>query len=379
MKVRYTSFGVLTLFLVLVMNSALWGVDVRDIESVRSKGVLDSGDLQIIDDFVAQAVQELVETKDFTSIAETRTAILARKSSNQESAQAQYAGQFSESANKYIAEALKKAGRFSPQQGKVKVILNLLILVHDLQQPMLAELAVEMLDDENTVVRYWAVRCVTSADMIQQLNLEEVSDLKLAVGIAEKLQAVVEQDCPDIIALTAEFAAGLKIQQGQDLLLKIADVRINKYADWTVDYAFLDSVVLKLLCDKMASTPASKSVIAQRFARLCSYAMQRYIKDISGPNFLSAVQRHQLSSLLVETERTCIGPLLAMPQLVIKRAVEQNDVTALLLEHGRLFGDETRAGRLALKLGFDYGTGADGTKRTAPPVLPQPPSSKVGT
>ena len=374
MKVKYILFGVLAAFWVLAMNLSLQA----DIESVRSKEVLDSQDLQIIDDFVAQAVQDLVDTEDFTSIAKTRSVILAHKNPGK-GPQAQYAGQFSESANRYISAALKKTSALEDKERRVKVILNLLILVDNLQDPRLAELALKMLNDENTVIRYWAVHCVTNPDMIRQLDLGEVADLELAVRIAEKLDGLLEQACSEITALAAGFAAEVRIQQGQDLLMKIADMRISKYADWTVDYEFLDTVILKLLYDKMSSAATGKSAIGLRFAQLYSYVMQRYIKDTNGGNFLSAAQRHRSASVLVEIERACIGPLLGMPQLVIKRAVEQMDATALLLEHSRLFGDETRAGQLAQKLEFDYGTGPDGNKRTAPLALPEPPSSKVGS
>ena len=374
MKVKYILFGVLAAFWVLAMNLSLQA----DIESVRSKEVLDSQDLQIIDDFVAQAVQDLVDTEDFTSIAKTRSVILAHKNPGK-GPQAQYAGQFSESANRYISAALKKTSALEDKERRVKVILNLLILVDNLQDPRLAELALKMLNDENTVIRYWAVHCVTNPDMIRQLDLGEVADLELAVRIAEKLDGLLEQACSEITALAAGFAAEVRIQQGQDLLLKIVDMRISKYADWSVDYEFLDTVILKLLYDKISSAAVGKSAIGRRFAQLYSYVMQRYIKDTNGGNFLSAAQRHRSASVLVEIERACIGPLLGMPQLVIKRAVEQMDATALLLEHSRLFGDETRAGQLAQKLEFDYGTGPDGNKRTAPLALPEPPSSKVGS
>ena len=374
MKVKYILFGVLAAFWVLAMNLSLQA----DIESVRSKEVLDSQDLQIIDDFVAQAVQDLVDTEDFTSIAKTRSVILAHKNPGK-GPQAQYAGQFSESANRYISAALKKTSALEDKERRVKVILNLLILVDNLQDPRLAELALKMLNDENTVIRYWAVHCVTNPDMIRRLDLGEVADLELAVRIAEKLDGLLEQACSEITALAAGFAAEVRIQQGQDLLLKIVDMRISKYADWSVDYEFLDTVILKLLYDKISSAAVGKSAIGRRFAQLYSYVMQRYIKDTNGGNFLSAAQRRRSASVLVEIERACIGPLLGMPQLVIKRAVEQMDATALLLEHSRLFGDETRAGQLAQKLEFDYGTGPDGNKRTAPLALPEPPSSKVGS
>ena len=375
MRVKYTLFGVLVVFLVLAMNLGLQA----DIEDVRGKEVLDSQDLQVIDDFVARAIQDLVDTRDFTSIAKTRSVILAHKNSSKESAQAQYTGQFSESADRYISAALKQTSELKDKERRVKVILNLLILVDNLQDPRLADLALGMLNDENTVIRYWAVHCVTNPDMIRQLDLGEVADLELAVRIAEKLDGLLEQACSEITALAAGFAAEVRIQQGQDLLLKIADMRISQYADWTVDYEFLETVILKLLYDKISSAATGKSDMGRRFAQLYSYVMQRYIKDTNGGNFLSAARRHQSASVLVEIERACIGPLLGMPQLVIKRAVEQNDATALLLEHSRLFGDETRAGQLAQKLEFDYGTKPDGTKHTAPPALPERPSSKVGS
>ena len=98
MKDKWLSFAVLAAFLVLVINSGSEAVSTREIDVCCHKEVLDDGDLQIIDDFVADAVDELVKTKDFTSIARIRTVIIARSSSSTDSAKAQYAAQFSESA-----------------------------------------------------------------------------------------------------------------------------------------------------------------------------------------------------------------------------------------------------------------------------------------
>ena len=371
MKGKWATSAVLALFLVLVMNSGLQAVNTREIDRVRNKGVLDSTDLQIIDNFVAEAVGELVKTKDFTSIARVRTVILARKNSNRDN-QAQYAEQFSESAYKYISLGFEQASRLTPQERKFKTILNLLILVDGLEDVRLVDLAVGLLKDENTVIRYWAVHSVTNPDITEQLNSAEAANLKLARSVVEQLKGLVEQSCPEITALMAQFAAEVNIPQGEDLLLQIADMRISKYADWTVHYELLDATVLKLLCDKMSSASRGSSAIARRFGQLYSYAMQKYIMDIKGGNFLSAAQRHQLASVLVETERACISKLVG-PQSVIRKAVGGGDYIALLQEHSRLLGDETRAGRLALKLNFNYGKTPDGRKRTAPLVLPEPP------
>ena len=374
-KDKWTIFAVLA-FLVLVMHSVSGAVSTSEIDSVRNKGVLEDEDFQIIDKFVAEAVRELVKTKDFTSIARIRTVILARKSSNRDSAAAQYAEQFSKSAYKYISSGLKQASGLTPEERKFKVVLNLLILVDGLSDLRLADLAMEKLNDDNTVIRYWAVHSVTNPGITKQLNSAKAANSNLARSIVGRLKGLVEGASPETIALMAQFAADVDIPQGEDLLLQIADIRISKYANWTVDYELLDATVLGLLCNKISAGGLNKPAIARRFGQLYSYAIQRYVK-VKGRDFLAATQIGQLASVLVETEDKCIRELLEKRQVVIKRAVERDDVTALLLEHNRLLGDETRAGELALKLNFDYGPSPDGNKRTAPLTLPEPPKELI--
>jgi len=371
--------------LVLAVDLVSGAVSTSEIDSVRNKGVLEDEDFQIIDKFVAEAVRELVKTKDFTSIARIRTVILARKSSSRDSAATQYAEQFSKSAYKYISSGLKQASGLTPEERKFKVVLNLLILVDGLSDLRLADLAMEKLSNHNTVIRYWAVHSVTNPGITKQLNSAKAANSNLARNIVGRLKGLVEGASPETIALMAQFAADVDIPQGEDLLLQIADMRISKYANWTVDYELLDATVLRLLCNKISAaglnkplpaTSRGKPAIARRFGQLYSYAIQRYVK-VKGRDFLAATQIGQLASVLVETEDKCIRELLEKRQVVIKRAVERDDVTALLLEHNRLLGDETRAGELALKLNFDYGPSPDGNKRTAPLTLPEPPKELI--
>ena len=378
MKVKGAIFAVLGAFLVLAMSSSSAAVDTRDIDRVRNKGVLDSRDFQIIDNFVAEAVLELVKTKDLSDIARIRTVVLSRQSS-----QAQYAQQFSESAHKYISLGFEEASRLTPKERQITVTLNLLILIDGLADLRLTELAIGKLRDRNTIIRYWAVHSLTNPGIIKQLNSSRTSNSRLASSITEQLKGLVESSEPEIIALIAKFAAGVNIRQGEALLLQIADMRIKRYADWTVRNELLDASVLKLLCSKLPSTglgtplPATSSgnpAIARRFGQLYSYVIQRYVK---GKELLSDTHKRQLASVLVETENKCIGKLLGRPQSVIKKAVERNNYTALLREHNRLLGAETMTGQLVLKLKFDYGNTSGGRKRTAPLVLPEPPKLKV--
>lgn len=75
MDVKYVIFAVVAAFLVLAANSVCGAINTIEIDKVRNKEVLDDEDFRIIDDFVAAAVQELVQTKDFTSVAKTRMVI----------------------------------------------------------------------------------------------------------------------------------------------------------------------------------------------------------------------------------------------------------------------------------------------------------------
>ena len=367
-------FVVSVVFFVFFVGISADAVNTREIDRVRNESVLDEGDFQIIEEFVAAGVQELVRTRDFTSIAKIRTTILARESSGKSSAATQYAERFSESARKYISQAFKEAEALNPEERKFNVILNLLILVDGLEDVRLVNLAMDKLNDENTAIRYWAVHSITNAGIVKQLNSNSsgAENLQLIRSIVEQLKGLVEDSGPEIIGLLAEFAAVVDVKQGEELLLQIADMRIKRYADWTVDYELLEATVLKMLYAKISSGGQNKSAAANRFGQLFSYAVQRYING-QDLGFLSDTQRHQLASVLVEIEKSCISNLL-IPQSVIKNAIEREDYMSLLLEHNRLLGDETKAGRLAASLNMDYGKNPDGSKRTAPLVLPEPPA-----
>lgn len=375
MQVKWSFFAVLAVFLVLVTSSGSEAVDTAEIDAVRSKGVLGSADLRIIDRFVGEAVDELVQTRDFTSVAKVRTVILSRSSSGTASAAAQYSEQFSDSAHRYISRGFDRASGLTPEEHRFKAILNLLILADGLEDLRLADLAMKWLNDDNAIIRYWAVHSVTNGGFIKKLNTAEGGNPGLASEIAGQLKGLVESGGSEELALMAQFGGGVNVPEAEELLLQITDVRMSRYMDWTVEYELLDSAILKLLDSKIPSSGQANVEIARRFAQLYSYAIQRYVKGRE--DFLSAEQKHQLASVLVETEVFCISKRTRIAQAVIKKAVEQEDYVALLAEHNRLLGDETRAGQLPSTLNFDYGEKPDGSRRTAPLVLAEPPRGQV--
>ena len=376
MKAKWVILAVLLAFVVPAMISRSRAVNTQQIDTILTKQQLSSQDLQIIDDFLKEAVQELVRTKDFTSVAKIRTVIVSKKST-----QAQYAQQFSESALKYISLAFEQAKQL-PEDRQFMVALNLLILTDSLVDTQLVSLAQARLADQNEAIRYWAVRCVTNPALIQQLNTAGPANAQLARLITQQLAALVESSNHETLGLIAVFAATINLPEGQDLLLQLSDMRAKRYADWTVQYELLDGAILKLLYSKMVTAGSNRPVpiigkgtapIARRFGQLYSHVMQRYI---TGQDFLSDTQKHHLASVLVETEDKCIRWLLEMPQTTIRKTVERADYSALQREHNRLFGNESSPGELASKLKFDYGTDAAGKKRAAPLPLPEPPRTK---
>ncbi len=377
MKIKWLIFAVLVAFLVLLMNSGSVAVSTREVDTVRKKAVLDNSDLKIIDDFLAQAIQELVRTRDFTKIAKIRTVILSRQST-----QGQYAQQFSESARRHIATGFRDAQQLRRPERIIRVTINLLILMDGLQDLGLADQAMAMLKNEDMVIRYWAVHCLTNTNIITQLNAATNSNQ--ASAIAAQLKDLIENSTPEIVVLIAQFAAGVNIPEAEQLLIQIADLRIKQYADWTVKYELYDSAILKFLSSKiplpsqspggmLLTTTGTKPAVARRFAQLYSYAIQRYIK---GAVLLNDTQKSHLASVLVETEDKCIGRLLSNPQLTIRRALERQNAQAIITEHDRLLGTATTPGQLPTTLKFDYGSTTTGPKRTAPLPLPDPPTKK---
>ena len=382
MKIKWAFFTVLTAFFVLAINSNALAVNTRDIDAVLKKSVIDDQDKKIIDDFLDQAVQELVKTRDFTSIAKVRSVILSRKST-----QSQYAQQFSESAYQHIRAGFEQAQTLRPEERKTNVFINLLILIDGMEDLRLADLAMGMLKNQNMVIRYWAVQSLTNPAIVQQLNSGTTSNPKLAATITQQLGEIVQTSKPEIIVHIARFAANINIPEGEELLLQVADDRIKRYADWTVTNEFYDIVLLKLLESKIPlssqntglpvpTTSPGKPAIARRFAQLYSYVIQRYIK---GNNILNDNQKQHLASVIIEIEEQCITRLLGLSrsQGALRRAIERNNLEALSDEHNKLLGDETSTGQLPSKFEFDYSTSPNSPKRTAPIPLPEKPQKAV--
>jgi hypothetical protein len=364
---RVATFGQMLFLILSIAATSHALVNTTQVDEVLKKAVLDGKDLKIIDEFLADAVQDMVRTIDFTSIAKTRAIIL-----NRQNTQAQYMQQFSESAYKHISEGLQQAASL-PEERRFKVITNLLILIESLKDPRLIELPVKMLDYKNQAVRYWAVRAATNRGVVEQLGKAGSASAQLINQIITRLSVSAETSSPEVLMLIADFTAKLDSPQADELLSKVADVRIRSYADWTVKYELIDAAILRTLWDKAISANPGKPDVARRFAQLYSYVILRYI---NGRDLLGDTAKQQLASVIVDTEVNCLSKLEGGQfQSTIRRSVEGGNPAELQKEHDRLFGVATAPGDLVTRLKFNYGQNPDGSSRASPLPLPAPPRS----
>lgn len=377
MKRKYLFHGFVGAFFLCLISApslALTSRQIDEIERVRSKSVLDDEDFQIIDNFLEEATAELLGMENFSNVWEVRTQILSCTRSKKDSAQTQYQEAFFNSAYKHITSALDKSSNIPSEERRFKVTSNILILLKELlaeneRQARLVKLAVKFINTDNEVVRYWAIRCVTSPEIRPWLT--SAGNSKTLQQILNQMEKVIDKARPETIKLIARFVAQIETENSKKVLMQIADMRIKKYEDWSVRHELLDIVVLKSIYKKLADNYDNKPDLARRFAQLYSYALQRYIRDLKGGNFLKKDAKNQLISVLVEIESKCIGPLLGTKAESIRSAIEKDDPMKLMAEHDRILGDESKKGLLAQKLGYNYGEKTGRENPTDPLELPQ--------
>jgi len=340
-------------------------VDGRQIEEVIKKSVLTQEDFAVIDAFAADAIGRLVRTVDFTEVARTRASIVGHQS-----AQVQYAQRFSDACFREIDKGFNyAAGEIIDPQRRFKVFTNLLILVTELNDPRLVDLGVRMIGHEANAVRYWAIRAATNPTVWEKLNQDRAGAAATAGKIIDACNKVADSSSAEVLHLMAQFAGTQSTPPAEELLLRIADARIKRYADWQVKYELVDTAILRLLSNKITAGGASSAQLARQFAQLYSYAIQRYIRGAKD-NAFKGLSRNYLATVLIETEEQCLSKLLGGTQTGIRRALEAGDLNALQAEHDRLLGGANQPGALPGRFGFNYGDGT--TSRSAPLALPEP-------
>jgi hypothetical protein len=365
MKLKWLFCIILVTLPVFQSQPPLLAANLSQIDFIINKNVLDEQDKQEIDRYVRDTLQSLLNERNLANLGRYIQALVARKGDKP-----QYVQTFNDSIEKHVSESFTSAMSLRPAKRQKAVTANLLILLDKLENVRFAILALNQLENENVVVRYWAVQCLTNPEVISQLNAGDAPNPNLAQEIAAKFKNIVPKSRPEILNLMARYAAAIDIPQGQELLLQIADQRIKSYADNTVTEEFIDTTILKLLDNKISNPSRDPDVpaLAQRFAQLYSYVIQKYVKE---RDVIGEVRKNQLLTVIVEIEDKCIKNL-AGTQTEMRKAIEQDQMATLMSEHDKLLGSDTTEGLLPAKYHFNYGKTEAGSTRTSPLTLSNP-------
>jgi len=362
---------------VLAINSAIFAVDTTEIDAVRQKALanndpLTSADVKVIDDFLFRAFEELFIAEDFSEIVQAREQIRIQKGTQELS---HYSAGYVSSVRKRLKIVFEELRNVEADKRKIQLQRSLAILLSQLQSPELAEFGIGFLSHKDVTVRYWAVKSVTNEAVIRQLNSEITGDADLTAKIIVALDELLAKEThAEILDLICGFAHAVKADPAKPLLIKIAEIRITAYEKWTVKYELMDAALLQALGSRLLPqnfqrlSAEQKALFARTFGQLYSYVFERYIL---GADILTKASKRQLASVLIEVEKTV--KLIGRFQTTIREAVQKRNLTSLESQRKNLLGSETRAGRLALNLNFEYIKAPGQGAVTAPKPLPQPP------
>ncbi len=363
-------------FCVLGISLSVWSMDTTRIKEIReqyaqSSTPLDSAAVQVIDDFWRKSVDAMMLTENTDEMVTLRLDLKKFSGDNHLSL---YASAYLKAGRKHLGVATDTVGKWEENARKVRVERNLMVLVAELESVELADLALAELSDKDPMVRYWAVRSLTSPEIVSQLKEDVTRDEKLTSQIISALEEYLKTS-PDTLTLpfVAEFAAGINTAASRKLFWTLADRRIDAYMKWTVTDESVDAGILKSIGElaPAVSDPLEKQELLSRFGRLYACVIGRYMQGGKLPQ----ASKDRLVTVIAEVEDKIVGKQVAGWAMKFRTDLSKN--IPLDKDYELLFGSEGRVGELAGRLNFNYGKDGSGKALVSPIALPPAPKAPV--
>ena len=361
-------------FLVLFMIVPLYAATVSDIEEIRLRTEGNRTELQASD---RSAIEEFWETSlDTMQLSDTAQDIvdIRRRLEQQIGAEplSFYSSAYDAAAKRSLQTAFSNVARMEDAAKRALLEENLMVLTAQLKTPALADIALGKINDKNPVVRYWAVKAVTNSGVIQSLSAEITRDEATEEKILDALKERIgfEQQV-EIETMIINFAAAMDHPVARDILLTVADKRIEAYKSWIIDKGEMDSRLLIAMGNVVLISPDAdvKRAFAQKFAELYALVFQAYMK---GADLLPDAQLEQVISVILEVDKEVLAKMLNVPQTGILRDLQRK--VGLDRDYETIFGDRLRAGDLGNLYKFSYGKDASGKAITEPPAIGEIPA-----
>jgi hypothetical protein len=362
---------------VFALSISAWSAESMTIEQVHtqynaSTTALDAAAIGVIDDFWQKNMDVIMLSEDADKIVELRLELKKYKGAD---ALSYYSSAYQKAAKEHLKVVTDTTDKWENGIRKARVERNLMILVTELGSVTLIDLAIPKLSNIDPMVRYWAVRALTSRDIIDQSKADAVTrDDKRTAQIIAALEEYLKST-PDIatISLVTHFASEINTEASRKMLCGMADRRIDAYMKWTVTNEQLDADILKSIGNLgvQISDPAQKQELLSRFGQLYACVLGRYIQGAKIPG----VSKEKLISVIVEVEDKV---LLKPVSWASKFRTDLSMNKPLAEDYDLLFGSNGQAGELVTKLNFNYGKDGSGKALIVPKPLPSPPASAVG-
>ncbi len=368
------SISCLSCIVLLSVSIVAMAVDTSKVEQVRTQFIQsntqpDKAAEQIIDEFWRKSLDSMMLIEDTSEIVKLRSDLVKQKGDKDLSF---YASTYIKIADTHLKSALEAiAGWENNDSKKLRVERNFMILIAELGRMELADLAMTRLKHDDKMVRYWAVRAVTSPRVVSQLISDITRDEKLTLQIITSLGEYIKQyDDAVVLPFIAEFAAGIKNASGNSLLLAIADKRIDAFMKWTVTDEAADAGILKTIGGLVFETAsaATRQELLGRFGQLYSCVVQRYLMG----THLPAASRDQLVTVICEVEAGVMEKMLPGSTNRFRNELQRAQPIDKVYE--ALFGSSDKAGELSTRMNFDYGKDSSGKSLVCPRPLPAPPA-----
>ncbi|MCE5184611.1 MAG: hypothetical protein LLF76_00605 [Planctomycetaceae bacterium] len=363
-------FILAVLSLVLPVFSAVDTVDIAAVRQ-RSTASVSTADQAVITKFWRTSLDRMFLAPEPQEVVDTRLQLVEQKGGDNAVFAETYLGE----ALKDIQVAYETVQKIESPSKRLLIEQNLTILVAELQSPKLLPLVLDRTASEDEVVRYWAVKAITQPAIASELAKPGSSQSQVTDAVLKAVsQRAPVETRPEIARMVLLFAGSVDHPAARELLISMADKRIELYKNWTVQNEDLDVSLLNALGGVATlQSGDTKALFGRKFAELYAVILQRYLK---GQGKLGPASIERLVTVIVEVDQSCLDKVMTI-KTGIKTAIQRK--TGLEREYETLLGNRMMAGELATKLRFDYGKDASGKAITAPPeigALPEAVASK---
>lgn len=335
----------ISLMLIIAAVNISTAASTAQIDEVRKKDSLTSDDLAIVDSFITDSFTEMLESPTVADSVKRREDILVRRPKEDN---LQYRQQFLESIDKNVRSAMQAMQTWTEPVFIEATKLNLAVIIGSLDDISLSDIAIEMADQDNPALKYWALKAITTDKVTEVIKANTTS--QQAASILQTVNNAATENTPAILRMLAEFASRLGGSEAVEILSKIAQTRIEAYKNHAASMESTDGVILEAIASVISSNNNANSSLAAPFAQLLAFPMEKCLIFLAPEGNTSSPSWQQLLTLTAMAEKDILPKFEISTNLL--RAVERRSLKDFTDEYNRLFGEDGTGGELTAKLGI---------------------------